>query len=265
MNRKIRYMLFVLSVLFVAWQSDCRAANPDTFVSWADSIQTVSMQPAQRMPHTIYAHPYSLSYSSPDAHRMWINTATLSAAFVGSLLVLECLPEGATNWNRHDIQSVPLFKRWYRNVFKRGPEWDGDKFYFNYLLHPYAGAAYYMSARSCGYNAYQSLLYSALISTVGWEFGIEAFMERPSYQDLFVTPLVGSALGEGFYRAKRYIVDHGYRLFGSRLIGTVAAWLVDPVNEFVGLFAGNPAIGYASSITCTACCTPRSMTLSMVF
>ena len=189
---------------------------------------------------SIYKLPYSVTGRSPDWHRLWINTATLSGAFVGTLLVLECLPEDATSWNRAELQDVPLFKRWHNHVIRKGPEWDHDKFYFNYILHPYAGAVYYMAARSCGFNAWQSLLYSTCISNIGWEFGIEAFMERPSIQDLFITPLVGSAIGECFYKLKRNIVSNGYTLCGSSVLGNIIAFLIDPVNEVVGLFAGNP-------------------------
>ena len=189
----------------------------------------------------IYELPYSLTGRCYDWKRLWINTATLTGAFVGSLAVLECLPEDATNWNRAEIQSVPLFQRWKDHVIKEGPEWDGDKWYFNYVLHPYAGAAYFMGARSCGFNFWQSLLYSAFISTVEWEFGIEAFMERPSIQDLFITPIVGSLIGECFYKLKRHIVSNGYCLAGSKVLGNVVAFLIDPLNQFLGLFYGNPS------------------------
>ncbi len=216
-------------------------------------VVSAILQPCQAMPvddtpaidsisHAIniYDADYSISYKSPDWHRLWLNTATLSGAFVGTLLVLECLPEDATSWNRAELQDVPLFKRWHNHVIKKGPEWDHDKFYFNYILHPYAGAVYYMAARSCGFNAWQSLLYCSLISNIGWEFGIEAFMERPSIQDVLITPLIGSVIGEGFYKLKRSIVANGYTLCGSSVLGNIVAFLIDPVNEFVGLFSGNP-------------------------
>ncbi len=189
---------------------------------------------------SIYELPYSMTGHSYHWKRLWTNTALLGGAYVGTLLVLECLPEDATSWNRAALQKDPPEKRWFQNVFKRGPEWDHDNPIFNYVLHPYAGAAYFMAARSCGFNFWQSLLYSATISTVGWEFGIEACMERPSIQDIFVTPLVGSVFGEFFYKLKRNIVAHDYHLFGSRFLGNVVAFLIDPVNEFVGYFAGNP-------------------------
>lgn len=190
---------------------------------------------------SIYELPYSMTGKCYDWKRLWINTATLCGAFVGSLIVLECLPEDATSWNRASLQKIPLFKRWREHVITEGPEWDHDKFYFNYLLHPYAGAAYFMAARSCGFNFWQSLLYCSLISNVGWEYGIEAFMERPSIQDLFITPLVGSAIGECFYRLKRHIVSEGYTLGGSPILGNIVVFLIDPVNEVIGLFGGNPA------------------------
>lgn len=83
----------------------------------------------------------------------------------------------------------------------------------------------------------QSMLYSAAISTIGWEFGIEACMERPSYQDLIFTPLLGSILGEGFYRLKRLIVSNNYELLGTPVLGHIAAFFLDPVNEVIGLLS----------------------------
>ncbi len=192
-------------------------------------------------PVSLYELPYSWTASSPDWHRLWLNTAVYAGAMVGTLGVLECLPEDATSWNRAEIQHTPMFKRWYRNVIKEGPEWDNDKWIFNYVLHPYAGAVYFMAARSCGFDFWRSMLYSSIISNVFWEFGIEAFMEQPSIQDCIITPGVGSLIGEGFYRLKRKLVEDNYRLFGSKLAGNIVAFLIDPVNEVLGLVIGNPA------------------------
>ncbi len=239
-------VLLVVSLLPVG----SRAAVAETFkadsLALADSIRQSLLSAdgalkADAAPISPYELPYSMTGNSCDWHRLWINTASLSGAFVGTLLVLECLPEDATSWNRAELQDVPLFKRWHNHVIKKGPEWDHDKFYFNYVLHPYAGAAYFMAARSCGFNFWRSALYGTIVSTVGWEFGVEAFMERPSIQDLFITPIVGSCIGEGFYHTKRWLVDNDYRLFGSPVLGGILAFIVDPVNEFTGLFIGNPA------------------------
>jgi hypothetical protein len=227
-----------------------------------NSTLDASLNPADER-ISLYALPYSPDLRQPDWHRLWINTAVLASAYVGSLFVLECLPEDATAWNRAEIQNQAPFKRWFKNVFKRGPEWDHDKFYFNYILHPYAGASYFMGARSCGFNMWQSLLYSACVSTFGWEFGIEAFMERPSYQDLVITPIVGCAIGEGFYRIKRYLVEHDYKLLGSSLLGNVVAFICDPINEVIGLFAGNEARTLSKNLS--AMPTGRGFALSVSF
>lgn len=194
-------------------------------------------------PQSIYSKPANLTLSMHNSQRLKQNTAVLAGAFVSTLFVLELLPEDATSWNRAELQQTPFYERWYKNVFVRGPEWDHDNPIFNYVLHPYAGAAYFMSARSCGYNFAASMLYSACISTIGWEYGIEACMERPSIQDLFITPLVGSMIGEGFYRLKHQIVANGYTLCGSSLLGNVVVFLIDPVNEVINLFRGSDTRG----------------------
>ncbi|MDE6854742.1 MAG: DUF3943 domain-containing protein [Muribaculaceae bacterium] len=219
---------------------DVDVTPPDSIVS-LECAEVLGPTLSKGSPISIYELPYSRTLNSYNWKGLWINTGVLTGAFVGTLLVLECLPEDATSWNRAALQKDSPGKRWFNNIFKKGPEWDHDNAIFNYVLHPYAGAAYFMAARSNGFNFYRSLLYSACISTIGWEFGIEACMERPSYQDIFITPLVGSIIGEAFYKAKRSIVSNNYRLLGSKALGYIVAFLVDPVNEFVGYCGYNPA------------------------
>lgn len=206
-------------------------------------IQTASLRVR---PQSIYSKPANWTLSMPNPQRLKQNTAVLVGAFVSTLFVLELLPEDATSWNRAELQQTPFYERWYKNIFVRGPEWDHDNPIFNYVLHPYAGAVYFMSSRSCGYNFAASMLYSACVSTIGWEYGIEACMERPSIQDLFITPLVGSMIGEGFYRLKHQIVANGYTMCGSSLLGNIVVFLIDPVNEVINLFRGSDTRGIYS-------------------
>lgn len=230
------------------------------------SIQSFKIDPAiygniykdnlklHSQPVNIYDMPYSVNGNYPNYNRLALNTGVLAGAGVAALGVLQLLPEGATSWNKKKISEVPFFKRWSRNV-RHGPVWDNDNFVFNYVLHPYGGAVYYMGARSQGFNLYYSFLYSAAVSTLLWEYGVEAFMEIPSTQDLIVTPLAGVLVGEGFYLLKRHIVSNDHELFGSRFIGNVVVYIIDPVNEVIGIFAGNPtrkknSIPY-SYLTCT--------------
>ena len=203
-----------------------------------------SRKNAKKVPNpSIYNLPYSMRTNSPDWRKLWVNTGVLAGAFGGTLLVLQCLPQDATSWNRAELQQQPPLKRWYRNVFVRDPEIDHDKFIFNYVLHPYAGAVYFMAARTAGFNFWRSFLYCSIVSDIGWEFGVEACMERPSYQDLVITPVVGSVMGELFYKLKRHIVNNDYRLFGSKVAGNIVAFVVDPVNGFTDLFSHSKTRG----------------------
>lgn len=178
--------------------------------------------------------------SCPNWKRIWQNTAVLFGAGFATLGVLELLPESTTAWNKASQKGVPFFRRWWNHA-KSGPVWDSDLPLFNYILHPYAGGAYYMGARSQGLNVLGSLVYVTFISTCFWEYGIECINEVPSIQDLIITPLAGAVVGEAFYRAKRHIVANDYRLLGSPVLGNIVAVLIDPVNEVLGFIFGNSA------------------------
>ena len=186
----------------------------------------------------LYEMPYSATLSCPDWGRLMVNTGVLVGGGITTLVILEHLPEDATAWSRAEQKHHSMWER-YRKHFKEGPVWDGDKFVFNFILHPYGGAAYYMGARSCGFNVWGSFLYSFCISTFFWEYGVECFMEIPSVQDLVVTPVIGSIFGECFYLAKRAILNNNYRLLGSKALGYVVAFLLDPLNELAGYFRGD--------------------------
>ncbi|MBQ6279404.1 MAG: DUF3943 domain-containing protein [Muribaculaceae bacterium] len=215
----------------------------DTVVLGRDSINDA----LSTLPSSIYDLEYSKAFSCPNKKRLIQNTAALYVAGVAALGILELLPENATAWNKEELHKTPFFKRWWMHV-KKGAVWDRDNWVFNYVLHPYGGAAYYMSARSQGLNALQSSLYSFGVSTFFWEYGIEAFMEYPSVQDLIITPVVGSIIGEQFYKIKRHIVANNYRLLNSGFLGHLVCFLVDPVNEFMDCVVGKSKVKVTSLI-----------------
>ena len=130
---------------------------------------------------------------SPATTPDWKGVRRDTGYFLGyqfaAIAVLYTMPKEVTNWDR----SGDHLDKWWDNV--RNPTWDEDDFYINYILHPYWGATYYIRGRERGLSRWQSLGYSALLSTL-YEYGAEALFERPSYQDLIVTPLLGSLLGE---------------------------------------------------------------------
>ena len=129
------------------------------------------------------------STSTPD----WKGLRRDTGYFLGyqfmAIAVMYTMPTSVTNWDR----SGDYLDKWRYNVTH--PAWDDDDFYINYILHPYWGATYYIRGRERGLGRWESLGYSALLSTL-YEYGAEALFERPSYQDLIVTPLLGAMLGE---------------------------------------------------------------------
>lgn len=99
---KIGFVLKIVAILLIFIPHTLKAEQVDTIAE-----RTVMLSPADSgnvaikpLPVSPYAMPYSLTGNTYDWHRLWINTATLSGAYVGTLLVLECLPEDATSWNR---------------------------------------------------------------------------------------------------------------------------------------------------------------------
>ena len=126
--------------------------------------------------------------------RDWRGLGRDTAFFVGyeavAAGVAYLLPEHVTQWTAE--QRRISLQRWWENV--RDPKWDPDRWYFNYLGHPYFGAIVYIRARERRFGALGGFGYAALLSGL-YEYGIEALFERPSYQDLVVTPVGGLLLG----------------------------------------------------------------------
>lgn len=129
------------------------------------------------------------------------DTAYLLSYQVVTIGILYALPESVSNWSDEQKESYSL-DDWWDNV--KNPQWDTDKYYLNYVLHPYWGAAYYVRSRENGYDERASFWYSAAMSAA-FEFGGEALFEQPSIQDLIVTPVAGTILGAHFMRMRERI------------------------------------------------------------
>jgi uncharacterized protein DUF3943 len=139
------------------------------------------------------------------------------AAGVGYLL-----PERVTQWTAE--QRRISLQHWWENV--RDPKWDPDRWYFNYLGHPYFGAIVYIRARERGVGVWGGLGYATVISGL-YEYGIEALFERPSYQDLLVTPVGGLLLGALLFEPMR---EHIRRKAALLWYDQVALALTDPLG-----------------------------------
>ena len=172
-----------------------------------------------------------------DPKRLLINTGINLGMSVAKFGVLWVSPTCFSLWDKDQIRQTGWCNSWKENM-KAGPAFDDDCFFMNWIMHPWGGAIYYMSARGSGYRWWESFIYSGFLSTFMWEYGLEAFAEVPSWNDLIVTPVAGSILGEGFFVLKRKIVENDIRVLQSRFLGRTLLILMDPVNEFVD------ALGY---------------------
>ena len=74
--------------------------------------------------------------------------------------------------------------------------YDQDEPFWNWFVHPISGSQLYLFYRARGHNRSGSMA-MAFISSTLFEFTVEIYSEPASVQDLYQTPVIGSALGYG--------------------------------------------------------------------
>ncbi len=133
----------------------------------------------------------------------------IGGAELFGITVLMLSPKEVTGWSPDWTQDA------WRNV-KRSlstpPVWDDDDWQLNYIGHPVAGSYYYNSLRSQHASVFHSFLFATAQSCI-WEYFIEATAEKPSIQDLIVTPIVGSILGESVHQLTMNMRRNGFNFF----------------------------------------------------
>lgn len=192
---------------------------------------TNSAWETKNIDRNFYDSPYAVSLfnakNGEDSERLLNQTYTVFGAGFAVIGVLGVMPASITNWEKSD-QS--LGNKWLTNV-KNSPVWDRDQWYINFIGHGYFGGVYYQAARKSGYRQWDAFLYSFMMSTFYWEYGIEAFAERPSIQDVVITPVIGWAYGEWAYNTEREIWNNGGTLFGSKFLGGTSLVILDPIDS----------------------------------
>jgi hypothetical protein len=246
---KLRLLYFVLvssciSNVAFAQQSDVLCMNGETTLIIPANC---SIRDAAVVKHSIPYPP-----ASRDFRKLAINTCVFFGTSLLVFGVLSLCPEDVSGWKKNEIRIPYMVGRWSENV-KKGPVVDEDNFFFNYVTHPYSGAVYYMTARSSGFKSYESFLYSAAMSTLFWEYGVEAFAEVPSRQDLFITPVVGAAFGEVFFNIKKLIMKHDKRILGSKLLGAATLLFIDPFNTILD------GVGYKQKVNTQLNLSPATL------
>jgi hypothetical protein len=99
------------------------------------------------------------------------------------------------------IKKNGSFENWHQNMFS--PHFDKDSFDFNIFKHTLTGNYYYLWYRSRGYDRVEAFWWSFL-SSLAFEFTIETTTERPSYQDMYQTPVYGTVIGVGVEKLSLY-------------------------------------------------------------
>ncbi|MDV5169438.1 DUF3943 domain-containing protein [Photobacterium rosenbergii] len=192
--------------------------------------QGLSLQPATTEPASSTLPKYLSVAPEKDWDYLLEQSYTILGLSVATVGLMTLLPESVTNWDPEDTNLKGLGKKWWDNV-KEGPVWDKDDHYLNYIMHPYFGGVYYTAARHSGFNEWESFLYSATMSTFFWEYGVEAFAEVPSIQDIIVTPLFGAAVGEWMFQTEMEITANRGKVMGSKTMGDVSLFFLNPVGH----------------------------------
>lgn len=125
--------------------------------------------------------------------------------------------EGFSKWKKSEAGNIGQH---YRAAFTLPPIMDKDTWWNDYFGHPYQGSFDYNLLRSQGANIWQSSLFVTFHSFV-WEYGIEAAEERPSIQDIILTPVGGILLGELFHFATMRMCRNGITWYEGILISLI--------------------------------------------
>ncbi|HRK06685.1 MAG TPA: DUF3943 domain-containing protein [Pseudobdellovibrionaceae bacterium] len=216
-------------------QSARRAEADVTLANMCDhdpARPVVSVLVFDPMDPDTFTREIDLNWLKSTDKNLVTDTRNLTFAMAGMMGLLWMLPESVTNWKKDQIRQNPggIFDE-YRQNLRKGPVWDKDDWYINFVGHPLSGAAYYTLARHNNLTPMQSFGYSVLMSTFFWEYGFEAFAEIPSYQDLIITPVVGSILGEMFFQWEQRIRANNGELMGSKRLGKIAMVALNPMGS----------------------------------
>ena len=260
MQKSIYTFIFLMSSVSVSLAAEVPPFQP---VDWEDlKIGTLSVASNSSVVNDAGTKDYIAPESDQDCHetaytvtlfktcegenkkRLWRQTKIIGVGAFAVAGVLLLMPEDISKWDKTNMGQGQLISRWWENV-RSGPVWDNDLAVVNYVGHPYFGSIYYQVARNSGYNQWNSFSYAALMSTFWWEYGVEAFAEIPSVQDLVVTPLGGWIWGEWAYHKKQEVVANGGLAMGSKFWGNIALFFLDPVGD-IDIWLGNKDVEVTS-------------------
>jgi len=160
----------------------------------------------------------------PPHHAAKTVVGFLTASLVGGI-VYAFAPNSFVGGQTHEGQYTRSWNK-FVEAWTSPPVIDKDPATVNYLGHPYFGSLFYLTQRNYDESPLRSFLYSVMMST-GFEYLVESWSEKPSIQDLIVTPVVGSILGELIYLATKEMKKNGFTT-AEKIIVTV----INPMYVF---------------------------------
>ncbi|SFV71407.1 Ubiquitin-protein ligase [hydrothermal vent metagenome] len=170
---------------------------------------------------------------NPKYEKIITDLAYLQFFALGSIGIIALLPEDISQWSTEDknLISIKSLLKKHSNNIQKAPVLDNDNYAINYIGHPIAGSYFYVWGRQRGLSWQESFMLTTLMSTFYWEYGWEAFAEVPSTQDLLITPILGSLLGEGTNYLYNKILYNDGKIYNSKFLGNIARGLLNPIGE----------------------------------
>lgn len=171
-------------------------------------------------------NPYKMN---EEYEKVYTELAYMQIYAIATIGILSLLPTSFTNWEESDDQKDFLKK--HSDNIDKGPVIDNDDWAVNYIGHTVAGSYYYIWGRQAGLSWQESFILTTIMSTMYWEYGWEAFAETPSTQDLIITPILGSLLGEVTNHLYSQIRYNNNEVYGSKTLGSISRVLLNPIGE----------------------------------
>lgn len=132
-------------------------------------------------------------------------------------------------WVGYLVTQADIIRRTGRfaNMFEYPlrPHLDNDTYDYNVFRHAVTGNYYFLYYRSRGHDVKSAFIWS-FASSLAFEFAIETLTERPSFQDMYHTPVLGTVIGLASEKLSLELLGTdwaGLRFLGY-LLNPFAAW-----------------------------------------
>ena len=191
-------------------------SGPSGITSPADSGFEQPGEPAQGETRAPSESDWLTIPPDPARHNLWVPTTEWAVALALTIPLFMIDPAF--------VNSGTVSADHFVDAWTRPPVWDTDGPVANFVLHPIMGAEAYLTVRNRDYGPITSFLFATGVS-VGWEYLFEAWVERPSAQDLLITSPIGSLQGELRFQIRRRIARWNPSVGRNALL-----ILVDPVE-----------------------------------